>query len=506
MRIYLILFIFLWIPYLGLSKEKIRQPIIAGSWYPANKDELNKQIDDFFAKAKLNLNIKIENPLIGIIVPHAGYIYSGYGAATGYYIASKFNYNRIIILAFSHSIPHSTIAISDFDIFRTPIGDLQIDTTLAKELLKKSKLFNTIPEIDKQEHSMEIQLPFIKKICQNCKILGLYVGQLTENQFIEAATILKNYIVPETLFVISSDFTHYGENYGYMPFPKNENTRKYLSILDSGAINEISAINPKGFLNHIRDTGDTICGKNPITLWLYMLKELKKSNITVSLINYYTSGDLVGDYTNSVSYISLAFYEEKKQTISEFPPLSKEEKKILLKLARDSIKYYFENKTIMSVDEKKINLTENLKKIRGAFVTIKIKGNLRGCIGHIEPVQELYKDVIENAVNAAFKDPRFNPLTEEEFKNITIEISALSPITKVNNLDEIKVGKHGLIIKKGFHSGVLLPQVPLEFGWDKRQFLENLCYKAGLNKNDYKEANLYKFSAEVFSEEQKLEK
>jgi len=503
MKILILFLIILFFASFDFSKEKIREPIIAGSWYPGTKEELNNQIESFLSKAKENISLKIQQAPIGIIVPHAGYIYSGYGAATGYYVASKFSYSRIIILAFSHSIPHSSIAISDFDIFRTPIGDLQADTSLANEFLKKSKLFNKIPEIDKQEHSMEIQLPFIKKICSQCKILALYIGQLTEAQFKEAANLLKNYIEPKTLFIVSSDFTHYGENYSYIPFPKNENTRRYLSILDSGAINEITAINPKGFQNHIKETGDTICGRNPITLWLYTLQETKKEDINASLINYYTSGDLVGDYTNSVSYATIVFYKEKKEIKSEFPPLTKEEKKSLLKLARESIKYYFENKSLLSVDENKISLTENLKRIQGAFVTIKINGNLRGCIGHIEPVQELYKDVIENAVNAAFKDPRFSPLTEEEFKKITIEISALSPITKVNNLDEIKVGKHGLIIRKGFYSGVLLPQVPIENGWNKIQFLENLCYKAGLKKDDYKEANLYKFSAEVFSEEEK---
>jgi AmmeMemoRadiSam system protein A/AmmeMemoRadiSam system protein B len=440
-------------------------------------------------------------------VPHAGYVYSGYGAASGYFLLRNYSYDRIIILAFSHQIPLNSIAVTDFDKLKTPLGDIPVDVALKNELLKNKNLFNTMPEIDTQssfgraENSMEIHLPFIQKAAPAAKVLGLYVGQLNDKQFKDAAAVLKQYITPKTLFIASSDFTHYGENFGYVPFPKDENTKKYLSILDGGAINEITEMNSKGFLDHIEKTKATICGKNPIALLLYTLSATQNKNIHGTLVNYYTSGDLVGDYSNSVSYATIVFNETKAQKENPAAGLTHEEKKLLLTLARESIQYYFTHNTLMSVDEKQTPVSKTLKEKRGAFVTLKIHGELRGCIGHIEPVQELFKDIIENAVNAAFKDPRFSPLTETEFKKVEIEISALSPISKVNSLDEIQVGTHGVILRKGFYSGVFLPQVPVEQGWTKTQYLENLCHKAGLSdKNAYKDANLYKFSAEVFSE------
>lgn len=498
---------FFMIFFVGLfASEKIRQPLLAGSWYEGSKDGLDKQVDNLLNKAKENIKPSFEKPLIALIVPHAGYIYSGYGAAAGYCLLQKHDYNRIIVLAFSHSYYHTSIGVSNFDKYKTPIGEINVDLDLANELLKHKDIFDTITAIDAREHSMEIQLPFIQKSVPNAKVLGLYVGNLSKEKFINAAEILKKYLQPKTLFVVSSDFTHYGENYGYLPFPPNQDVKKDLSNLDGGAINEIINYNVDGFQDYVKRTGITICGKNPITLLLVMLKASNK-NIKGSLISYYTSGDVIADYTNSVSYTTISFYDistEKKQQKQESRKsgLTNEEKKILLKLARDSIKYYFEHNELMSVNEKEISLTPAFKEIRGAFVTLKINNNLRGCIGHIQGIQELYKDVIENAVNAAFNDPRFMPLSPAELSKVEIEISALTPPVKINSLDEIIIGKHGLIIKKGYNSGVFLPQVPVEQGWNKTQYLENLCYKAGLSKDDYKQADLYIFTAEVFSEKE----
>jgi len=492
------------------ASEKIRQPLLAGSWYEGSKESLSKQIDVLADKAKEIIKTTPEKPLVALIVPHAGYIYSGMGAAAGYQLLRKYEYEHIIILAFSHSLYHTSIAVSNFDKYKTPLGEIDVDLAFANELLKHKEIFETIPQIDSREHSMEIQLPFIQKYAPKAKVLGLYVGNLSKKQFSEAADILKNYLKPKTLFVVSSDFTHYGENYGYIPFPPDKNVKRNLSNLDGGAVSEIISYNAQGFEDYVRQTGATICGKNPIILLLHILKAAGK-DIKGTLISYYTSGDVVGDFTNSVSYVTIGFYEnstkdESRRDEKKDDPLNDEEKKILLKLARESIKYYFEHNELMTVKEQEIKLTPALKEIRGAFVTLKINNNLRGCIGHIQGIQELYKDVIENAVNAAFNDPRFLPLSREELPKVEIEISALTPPTKIKSLDEIIIGKHGLIIKKGFNSGVFLPQVPVEQGWNKTQYLENLCYKAGLSKDDYKQADLYIFTAEVFSEKELLHK
>ncbi len=180
--------------------------------------------------------------------------------------------------------------------------------------------------------------------------------------------------------------------------------------------------------------------------------------------------------------------------------LNNEQKQILLKLARDTIEKYVTQGIILKYENKDPVLNEKC----GAFVTIHNKGKLRGCIGMIEGIQELYKTIIEMAIEASTNDPRFSPVTPEELNEIDIEISVLTPPEKIQSIDEIILGKHGVIVRKGMRSGVFLPQVAIETGWDKKTFLEQLCMgKAGLTKDAYldKETEIYIFDAEVFKED-----
>ena len=178
--------------------------------------------------------------------------------------------------------------------------------------------------------------------------------------------------------------------------------------------------------------------------------------------------------------------------------LSEVEKKALLDIVRKTIEARLTGKSISELHSG----SEMLQEKRGAFVTLKKHDHLRGCIGYIEAKRPLYKTVGEMALAAAFDDPRFAPLKPDELKNITIEISVLSPLKEVKNIDEIEVGIHGLYVTKGFHSGLLLPQVATEYDWDSLTFLQETCYKAGLQRDAWKDkdAKVYKFSAEVFGE------
>ncbi len=178
--------------------------------------------------------------------------------------------------------------------------------------------------------------------------------------------------------------------------------------------------------------------------------------------------------------------------------LTNEEKIYCLRLARKTLENYFAERLKKEVPPKSyVHLWEK----RGAFVTLLKEGNLRGCIGILEPLYPLYEVIQEMALSAAFKDPRFSPLRKEELPLIEIEISVLSPLKK-GSVEEVEVGKHGIYIIKGFYRGVLLPQVPLEYGWDKKTFLEHVCLKAGLDPDCYKdpETEIYLFTAEVFKE------
>ena len=177
--------------------------------------------------------------------------------------------------------------------------------------------------------------------------------------------------------------------------------------------------------------------------------------------------------------------------------LNEDEKKTALIIARKTIEACVKGEKVPTVNSP----LPVFKEKRGAFVTIHKKGMLRGCIGYVEALKPLGETIAEMAIAASTQDPRFPQVNEKELKEIDIEISVLTPLRKIINTDEIEVGKHGILIKKGFHSGLLLPQVAREYGWNRETFLEHTCTKAGLPKNAWKEdVNIYVFSAQVFGE------
>jgi len=180
--------------------------------------------------------------------------------------------------------------------------------------------------------------------------------------------------------------------------------------------------------------------------------------------------------------------------------ISIDEKKYLLKLARNTI----ERELNISKEVVLKKETENINKKVGAFVTLHLKGNLRGCIGYIVGVKPLYETIIDMAKSAAFRDPRFNSVTPDEISDIDIEISVLSEMIEVNDINDIKIGRDGLLIKRDYHSGLLLPQVATEWNWDTETFLKETCRKAGLPSNSWKESNvkIFRFSAEIFREKE----
>jgi len=178
--------------------------------------------------------------------------------------------------------------------------------------------------------------------------------------------------------------------------------------------------------------------------------------------------------------------------------INTEEREFLLNLTRRVIKESADGNNYQSDQY----FTENLKNEFGVFVTLHKSGELRGCTGFIEGFKPLQDAVIEMAKSAAFNDPRFSPVIEDEVDDLEIEISVLSPIRAIDNIDEIEIGKHGLIIEQGFCKGLLLPQVATENNWDKNTFLQHTCRKAGLNPEAWHErnTNISIFSAEIFSE------
>jgi MEMO1 family protein len=490
------------------SAQVVLKSALAGQWYPADKDSLNKEIDGLYSKTEPN---SIDN-VIALILPHAGYRYSGRTAAMALQTV-KWDYKRIIIIGPSHYVSmEDTLSVPKVTHYQTPLGLVPVDTKFIDKLLQHPE-FQEVPQTNEREHSVQIEIPLVQQKWKDAKIVPIVAGQCSLPTISNAASILNSLIDRDTLVIASSDFVHYGPNYDYVPFTKD--VPEQLKKLDMGAYQYIEQKDSKGFLEYREKTGATICGSIPIAILLSMLDKSSQPH----LIQYTTSGQVTGDFTNSVSYFGVAFSGQwptvspVAQETSE-SELTKEDKDRLLKFARQSIVYFLEKGNIMEVSE--TNLSERLKTSRAAFVTLntirktgyagprkEIK-ELRGCIGDIFPRQPLYKSVITNAVNAAVNDPRFKTVRKEELKDITIEISALTPPRPVGSAEEIRIGIDGVVLRKDGYSAVFLPQVASEQGWTRDEMLEYLSQKAGLSADAWKEgARFLTFQAEVFGEDEK---
>jgi hypothetical protein len=286
--------------------------------------------------------------------------------------------------------------------------------------------------------------------------------------------------------------------------PFTENIPENIKQVDMGAYEYIAKLDSKGFLEYRYKTGATICGYIPIAILLSTLGE----GVKAELVNYTTSGELTGDFTNSVSYLSIAF-SGAWQNCPEIEPqandgeLTDEDKKQLLALARKTIVYALRNRRVPQASELGITINEAMRCPRAAFVTLKKNSKLRGCIGDIFPQRPLYKSVILNAINACVNDRRFPAVAEAECKDIAIEISALTVPKPVGSPNDIRIGIDGVVLNKEGHSAVFLPQVAPEQGWDVNQTLTHLSLKAGLPEDGWREgASFLVFQAVVFGEEE----
>ncbi|HEX3045526.1 MAG TPA: AmmeMemoRadiSam system protein B [Bacillota bacterium] len=495
-----------------------RRPVQAGRFYPADPNELNRRVDQMLSQAKSDLN---ELPR-AIIVPHAGYEYSGPVAAAAYSVFKKFpessaKVTRVILLAPSHYAYFRGAVINDAS-YQTPLGVYSLDNQ-AIETLERQKF----PQAENdaastQEHSDEVQIPFLQKVLPQARLVPIIIGELDPQSAESIARALLTIIDAQTIIVASSDFTHFGPRFNYTP-RFNKDTRTGITELDRGAIDCILRTNPSEFVNYLDRTRATICGRNPITVLLKIFELNHWPTSGATLIKYLTSGDITGDWSHSVSYAAIAMGSATTSTETaattdndssvagdDAKYLSPAEEKTALKLARFVLQNYIENKLtdFSPAQLSGIQLTPAFSKELGVFVTLKKHGNLRGCIGYINGVMPLYQGIIENTKNASTKDPRFPKVTPAELPDLEIEISVMTPLEKVESIEEIIIGRDGLVLRNGPYSGVFLPQVPVEWNWDLTTYLEQLGLKAGLNRQAYQDprTELYRFSAQVFGEEQ----
>ena len=472
-----------------------RKPYAAGRFYTDKPDQLKTQLQEMFSKS---IKKKTENIPLAIIAPHAGYIFSGEVAASAYnQIDPDSRFERIFIIGSSHTDVFQGASVFCTGNYETPLGTVKVDLELVKQLVKENKLIKCYPEAHLYEHSIEVQLPFLQyHLKTDFKIVPIIIGSSDDETAKKLAAILKPYLNEKNLFVISSDFSHY-PNYIDAPLVdqitvKAIKTNKPSMLI--AALKENDRKNIPGLVT-------SLCGWSSVLTLLYMTEPMP--DITVDLIQYKNSGDSQdGDKKRVVGYNAISFTQGKvRNQTSEFS-LNSDDKKYLLKLARETISEYIRKGTQPKIDPASLSAT--LITPCGAFVTLNENRSLRGCIGRFDATQPLWKVVQEMAIAAATQDYRFSKVEPNEINQLRIEISVLTPLKRIQSIDEFIMGKHGIYIKKGNASGTFLPQVANQTKWSKEEFLGHCAEdKAGIGWNGWKTAELYTYEALVFGEDGK---
>lgn len=488
-----------------MSASQTLASTIAGSWYPGAPARLEAMIDSFLAPCPAP-----EKPCNALVVPHAGYPYSGPTAGYAYATVDRKAVRRAILLAPSHRYAIRDLAVMPLaDAVSTPLGEIPVDAAMRDALLR-SPVFRADDGVHRLEHSTQIQYPFLQHCLDEFKILPVVTGILSNAAADAVAKALKPFLADDVLLVVSSDFIHYGKDFDYEPFPDDAEAKSRELNLD--AADAICKRDAARFERIVNESGATICGRDPIRVALRMLPD----GCAGTVLHYATSSDDTRDFSRFVCYCSIGFH-------AEFPPaperaepaapektdggvLSESDRKFLLDLARRAIRYSLKTRMVATADALGVNpdaLSPALKKHMGAFVTLNMKRNhrLRGCIGEIEPYRPLWKAVLGRAIDAAFRDPRFPPLAAGEFDDVEIEISALTPAVPVDSWRDIVIGRHGMTLTKNGRSAVFLPQVAPEQGWGIEETLTHLSMKAGLPRDAWREgASFTVFEAIVFHE------
>jgi len=478
-----------------------RVPYAAGRFYPDNAETLRHDLSVMFASCAES---KGEFKVRAVVCPHAGYVFSGITAAKAYAsIPSDTKYSRIFIIGSSHTMAFDGASVYGLGDYITPLGRVKVDREIAKKLKENYGPFRFPEDSHKLEHSLEVQMPFIQYHFKDMPaIVPIVIGTDNLGTIKEIADALRPYFTADNLFVISSDFSHYP--------PYNE-----AKLVDSLTAESIISKDPERFLSTLRENASkeidglvtSMCGWTSGLTLLYLVSG--SPDLVFKKIYYCNSGDSnYGAKNEVVGYNSLILIDQKSKASNQVNAdkpgkdevsFTREEKEQLFRIARNSISSFLNENRKYVVDSNTV--PDGLKNKMGAFVTLKIDGNLRGCIGRFISEEPLYEVVNEMAAASAFDDTRFEPLSKEEYKKISIEISVLGPLRKISDISEIVPGKHGIYIKKDFRSGTMLPQVLTENHWTIEQFLGYTSRdKAGLGWDGWKSADLYIYEAVVLEE------
>ena len=473
----------------GWAQED-RQPVVAGQFYPAGPEKLSSELAGLFERSA---DRQLED-VIAIISPHAGYVFSGQVAASSFrQLDPDKAYDNVFVLASSHQMSFEGGSIYSEGDYLTPLGKVKVNKELAEELIRENDVFSGRKDAHQYEHSLEVQLPFLQyHLHGDFRIVPVIIGAQEYSTCEKLAAALKPFLNEKNLFVVSTDFSHY---------PDYDDAR----LIDKLTAEAILSNDPVKFIQTLRENkqkkirglSTSLCGWSSVLTLMYMTGD---TDAGYHLIEYRNSGDVspYGDKERVVGYCSIAVTASEKKSASSY--LSEEEKVQLIDLARTTLETYVNSGKILDFN-RGAEFPGRLQDTAGAFVTLKKEGKLRGCIGRFESDEPLWKVIQEMTIAAASEDYRFPDVKIDELDDIDIEISVLTPLRQIYGIDEIEIGRHGIYMKKGYHSGTLLPQVPVERKWCLEEFLGYCARdKARIGWDGWKDAELFVYESFIFGE------
>lgn len=455
-----------------------REAAVAGLFYPSEKKTLMAQVDNYLKGHKQLMRLK---PVRALIVPHAGYVYSGNVAADAFVQIKEQPFDNVFLIGTSHKARFKGAAISNAGLFETPIGGVLVNTAINDCLYSGSTLFKYRNEVHQDEHSLEVQLPFIQRVLHDFCIVPILIGTSDLAEIKQIAHQLKPYFKPSNLFVISTDFSH------YPPAQLAEEADKAMAeIICSNNAEELIKFLDTQKNRHSHNLLTGLCGWSSVLTLLYITRN---EAFEYTGLSYEHSGmKLHKDTSRVVGYQAIAV-----SGLKSYYELKNAEKMALIKMARNAIIHHFKK---AQNEENGLDL-----EVSGVFVSVYVKNELRGCIGKFDsrkPIGSLIKDL---AVDAAFFDSRFKAIEADELDNIYVEIALLTPLKLINDISEIEIGRHGIYIKRGLSQGTFLPKVGVKNNWSVEEYLGHCARdKAKIGWEGWRGADIYTYEAMIISD------
>ncbi len=459
--------------------ETTRAPRVAGSFYPDDRTELLGVVTSLLERQPEP--VITEKPRI-LIVPHAGYPYSGPIAASGFRQVQGHAYDGVVVVGFTHRLTFPGSSVDTREAYVTPLGELPVDQAAIAVLQAYPGIGHVEEAHAIDEHSLEVQLPFLQAALERVRLVPVLMGGAgleDARRLADALAALSR--AGDYLFIFTTDLSH------YHPYDQ----AKAIDQTTSDAfLNET----PQA-VSRLFAAGEVeACGRGPIVTSLLLAAKL--GHLKRRLLQCANSGDTAGDLSRVVGYAAIAMYDRGPPMSGR---LSSDAGAALVRAARQTL----ENSLLMRPSSAPVRLDAypELAQASGLFVTLRKRGELRGCIGRIQTDQPLATALPAVTMDAAQRDPRFSPLRPDEVEGLDVEVSVLTPPVRLGSLDELVPGRDGVILEYEGRSGVFLPQVWEETGWTRVEFLRELAsQKAGLPPDAWQRATLSIFQDQVFSE------